>query len=214
MNAYENNQLTQYKNYVFEIFSLKNGVTIRADSDSVEVTTYQHALRNIACGLCGDLNDELTGDVKSAQECVMSSPGLAAYSYMLQDGRCAAIPDSQRETYAKESAQCLQASVSPSQVSDIFLDGRKNTKPTDVSTKRHIHQIEGSKVCISKRQVLVCSSDSVVAELVQEEMAFFCVARDAMGRGLERRSRRGDKIKGGEGLPTAYIGVVYVPKKC
>ena len=83
----QNNQLTQYKDDVFEIFSLKYGVTIRADSDSVEVTTYQHALRNIACGLCGDLNDEATGDVKSAEECVMSSPGLAAYSYMVEDGR-------------------------------------------------------------------------------------------------------------------------------
>ena len=101
---------------------------------------------------------------------------------MVEDGRCAGIPDSQRETYAKESVQCLQASVSPSQVSDIFLEGRKNTKPTKVSTKRHIHQIEGSKVCISKRQVLVCGSASLGAELVQEEMAFFCVARDVRGR--------------------------------
>merc|ERR1712240_317244 len=86
------NQIYLYEDGVYEIFSLRHGLTLRADSQSAEVKAFQGRLRNMACGLCGDLNDEKTADVVSAQQCVMSSPRLAAYSYMVEDGQCAGIP--------------------------------------------------------------------------------------------------------------------------
>merc|ERR1712112_583997 len=78
------NHITMYEDGVVEIHSVKYGMIIRADGISTQVVTFQQRLRNLACGLCGDLNDEKTADVRSAKQCVMSSPKLAAYSFMVE----------------------------------------------------------------------------------------------------------------------------------
>merc|ERR1712002_286439 len=64
------NQISLYEDGVYEIFSMRHGLTIRADSESAEVKAFHGRLRNLACGLCGDLNDEKTACVKSGQQCV------------------------------------------------------------------------------------------------------------------------------------------------
>merc|ERR1712180_7524 len=84
----KSNSVVLHEDGVFEIFSLKYGMAVRADHEAVEVKTFQWALRNLACGLCGDVNDEKTADLKSAGKCVMSQPKLAALSYMVEDGQC------------------------------------------------------------------------------------------------------------------------------
>merc|ERR1712029_437182 len=91
---------------VFEIFSLKYGMAVLADHEAVEVKTFQWALRNLACGLCGDMNDEKTADLKSAGKCVMSQPKLAALSYMVEDGQCEGIPAQLKPVYQKEASEC------------------------------------------------------------------------------------------------------------
>merc|ERR1719481_2501575 len=88
-NYYEDahTYLTSYKDGVYAIVSKLYGIAVYADGISLEVRTFQHSLRNQVCGLCGDLNDEKTADM-----CIMSSPQLAAYSYMVQDKTCKGIP--------------------------------------------------------------------------------------------------------------------------
>merc|ERR1719290_681109 len=66
------NRVVLYEDGVFEIFSLKYGMAVLADHAGVEVKTFQWALRNLACGLCGDMNDEKTADLKSAGNCIMT----------------------------------------------------------------------------------------------------------------------------------------------
>merc|ERR1712226_1349004 len=115
------NQVFLYEDGVYEIFSMKHGLTVRADSQSAEVKTIQGRLRNMACGLCGDLNDEQTADVPSAQQCVMSSPRLAAYSYMVADSQCAGIPARDKAAYQEESQKCVRKAIVPSKVYAMFL---------------------------------------------------------------------------------------------
>merc|ERR1712112_30877 len=67
----KSNRVVLHEDGVFEIFSLKYGMAVLADHEAVEVKTFQWALRNLACGLCGDMNDEKTADLKSAGKCVM-----------------------------------------------------------------------------------------------------------------------------------------------
>merc|ERR1711928_211947 len=57
--------VTSYEDGVYGVISKTYGIAVYTDGQSVEVQTYQHLLRNKACGLCGDLNDEKVGDVKS-----------------------------------------------------------------------------------------------------------------------------------------------------
>merc|ERR1711874_140977 len=114
------NHITMYEDGVVEIHSVKYGMIIRADGITTQVVTFQQRLRNLACGLCGDLNDEKTADVRSAQQCVMSHPRLAAYSFMVEDRKCAGIPTADRALFNKEAAQCVKKAVVPAKVYDIF----------------------------------------------------------------------------------------------
>merc|ERR1712200_292363 len=66
--------VTSYEDGVYGVISKTYGIAVYTDGQSVEVQSYQHLLRNKACGLCGDLNDEKVGDVKSPGSCIMSSP--------------------------------------------------------------------------------------------------------------------------------------------
>jgi len=115
-----NTHMKMYADGVVEITSTKYGMSVFADSQSVEVRTFQHVLRNRACGLCGDLNDEQTNDVKSAGQCIMSSPALAAYSYMLVDEQCDGIPTDKQRLYNKEVSTCQKKTVIPTKVTTIF----------------------------------------------------------------------------------------------
>merc|ERR1711874_323859 len=132
-------------------------------------------LRNLACGLCGDLNGEKVADVPSAKQCVMSSPKLAAYSYMVEDRKCAGIPVADKARFVKETEQCVRKEVIPAKVYDIFTDMHHASKRRQASLQ-HVVQRRGQEVCISKRQVKVCGIDAKPAEIMPREMPFLCVA--------------------------------------
>merc|ERR1712240_785407 len=186
------NQISLYEDGVFEIFSLMHGVTVRADSQSAEVKAFQGRLRNLACGLCGDLNDEKAADVVSAQQCVMSSPRLAAYSYMVADSQCAGIP---------------------AKVSDMFTNRQLSVKKVEAPL-RHIDMEHGQKICISVKQVPMCPTVSQPAEIVPMEMPFFCVAKTQEGRALQELAQSGEKITEAMRFPIAFSSTVQVPKRC
>jgi len=207
------NQITKYEDGVFEIQSLKYGMKIRSDSMSTQIITLQQKLRDLACGLCGDLNDEKIADVRSAKQCVMSSPKLAAYSYMVQDRKCSGIPSADKERYQRESEHCVRKEVIPSKVYDIFTTVHQSIKRMQ-TTLQNVVELRGQEVCISKRQVKVCGAESKPKDIVPREMPFFCVAADSEGRTLQRIVRRGEKIERAEKRPTAFTATVYEPRQC
>merc|ERR1712126_186746 len=62
----KNTYVTSYQDGVYAVVSNLYGIAVYCEEDRIQVQSYQHMLRNRACGLCGDLNDEKTADVKSA----------------------------------------------------------------------------------------------------------------------------------------------------
>ena len=97
---------------VVELSSVEYGLTVYADTETVEVKTYQHLLRDQSCGLCGDLNDEKTEDVKTEAQCIMSSPAMAAYSFMVKDNDCH-LPQQLQQKFDREVAACQKRTIVP-----------------------------------------------------------------------------------------------------
>merc|ERR1712112_764596 len=147
---------------------------------------FQWRLRNLACGLCGDLNDEKTVDVVSAQQCVMSSPRLAAYSYMVADSQCAGIPAQDKAVYQEEVRNCVRKAVVASMVSKVFME----------------------------RQVSMCPSISQSAEIVPMQMPFFCLPKTQEGRSLQQLAQTGEKITEATRFPIAFTSTVHAPRRC
>jgi hypothetical protein len=206
-------KVTMFEDGVYKIVSLKYGMAVLADREAAEVKTYQHALRNLACGLCGDLNDEKTVDIRSADQCVMSSHKLAAYSYMVQDHVCAGIPTSDLAVYHKETNACIKKKTVLTKVMEVFHSKHMSTKMNQVYTKHMVVEV-GQKICLCKEQVKVCGADSQPMEYVRREMDFFCVPRDREGAILERMAHMGEKIANVEKYPTEFTRTVYEARSC
>merc|ERR1719466_176234 len=115
-----NTYLTSYKDGVYAIVSQLYGIAVYADGESLEVRTFQHSLRNQACGLCGDLNDEKTAEMKSAGMCIMSSPQLAAYSYMVPDNTCKGVPTEHLNQFQAETEKCTKKVLVPTKVTEVL----------------------------------------------------------------------------------------------
>merc|ERR1712055_565454 len=172
------------------IHAIRHGLMIRADSMSAQVATFQHRLRNLAIGLCGDLNDEKAADVK-----------------------CAGIPTADRERFQRENERCVKKEVVLSKVYDIFTAMHQAGKRMQTSLQ-HVAQQQGQQICISKRQVKVCGNDAKPKEIVPREMPFFCVAADKQGHTLQRMAQMGERIERAQKLPTAFTATVYEPRQC
>jgi len=203
----ENTYITSYEDGVFAIVSKLYGLSIFADIDRVEVRTFQHRWRNQACGLCGDLNDEKTADLKSAGNCIMSDPKLAAFSYMVADNKCQGMPDKYKTMYQTEAAKCIKKKLVPTKVTEIF-------KQKQFPTMRHIVDVKTHKVCISKTRVNVCKPLTIPKEIIGKKVAFFCLPRDAKGETLRRVAERGGRIENAKMFPNKYIKEVAQPIKC
>ena len=164
-----NTFVSSYEDGVYAIVSKLYGMSVYADKDSIEVNTFQHLFRNKACGLCGDLNDEKTADIKSAGECIMSSPKLSAYSYMIED-QCEGIPPEDRQKYRDETQMCLKKETIPTDVSKVF-----NHKLA--SYEKHLSEERNNKICISKEKVNICNSSSSPKEVTNKKVrsSFFFI---------------------------------------
>jgi hypothetical protein len=206
-------KITLYEDGVYEIFSPKYSLTVRTNGHSLEVVIFQERFRNLACGLCGDLNDERTADVKSAAGCIMSRPGLAALSYMVLDGRCAGIPTVDLEAYRREAASCIQEEVVPTKVNNIFLKSSKKHL-REAAIKKHLDMVDGSRICFSREMVRVCGLDGQPAGVTARQVPFFCVGRDQEGSTLQRIAQRGERIPRATTFPTAFTRVIYEPTDC
>merc|ERR1712133_33772 len=209
----KSNRVVLHEDGVFEIFSLKYGMAVLADHEAVEVKTFQWALRNLACGLCGDMNDEKTADLKSAGKCVMSQPKLAALSYMVEDGQCEGIPAQLKPVYQKEASECKKVEVVPAKVLDLFQHMQRQNKVS--SMLKHIVIEMGQKICISKQQIKVCGSQGSPKGIMQQrEVELFCLPKDREGMTMRQMAESGDKIERASSYPTESVAIVYEPEMC
>jgi len=202
-----NTYLTSYKDGVYAIVSKLYGIAVFADGESLEVRTFQHSLRNKACGLCGDLNDEKTADMKSASMCIMSSPQLAAYSYMVPDNTCKGVPTEHLNQFKAETDKCAKKVLVPTKVTEVL-------QQKTVIAQKHLVEESINQVCMSKKQIPVCAPSTVPKEVVLEEVPFFCVPKDTAGATLMRIAEHGEKIQSVEEYPTIFVKKVSHPIRC
>merc|ERR1719209_1919529 len=202
-----NTYLTSYKDGVYAIVSQLYGIAVYADGESLEVRTFQHSLRNQACGLCGDLNDEKTADMKSAGMCIMSSPQLAAYSYMVPDNTCKGVPTEHLNQFHAETEKCAKKVPVPTKVIEVL-------QQKTIIAQKHLVEESVNKVCMSKMQIPVCAPSTVPKEVVIVEVPFFCVPKDTAGATLMRVAEHGEKIQNVEEYPTIFVKKVSHPISC
>jgi len=202
-----NTYLTSYKDGVYAIVSQLYGIAVYADGESLEVRTFQHSLRNQACGLCGDLNDEKTADMKSAGMCIMSSPQLAAYSYMVPDNSCKGVPTEHLNQFQAETEKCAKKVLVPTKVTEVMQQKK-------IIALKHLVEESTNKVCVSKMQIPVCAPSTAPKEVVMKEVPFFCVPKDTFGATMMRIAEHGEKIQNVEEYPTMFVKKVSHPIKC
>jgi len=203
----KNTYVTSYQDGVYAVVSNLYGIAVYCEEGRIQVQSYQHMLRNRACGLCGDLNDEKTADVKSAGGCIMSSNKLASYSYMIQGSSCQGIPSQDQQKYNEETQQCLKKETVQTPVTKIYEE--KQT-----ISQKHLSEEKDNKICISKERVNVCQSNSSPQEITKKKVQYFCISKDTKGAKLQRMAEQGDLIQGCQQYPTSFERTVYEPKKC
>merc|ERR1712168_1037074 len=83
VNGLEILHIKRYEDDVYAIHAVQQHLMVLFDGKHAQIFG-SPLMRSRAVGLCGDLNAEVTADLKT--------PQLAAYSYMIQEPTCQRIP--------------------------------------------------------------------------------------------------------------------------
>ena len=220
-----NEYLCQHKNYydnvdtyvsnskdgVYSIVAGKYGVEVVADGERMEVKSYQHQFRNQVTGLCGDLNGEKTADLKSGKKCTMTSPRLAASSFMLVDGKCRGISQEIKSQLNRQQQKCVKKIEVPTKVSSLFQT-ISAAKPA--VQLRHLIQESQGLTCFSKEMVRVCQG-SYPKTIEAKQAEFVCKASSsAAAQYLKRRAMAGELIEELTYQPTSRYEMIHAPSQC
>jgi len=199
----------RYMDGVYTIYSVKYGVEVLADGERLEVLTPQHIFRNRVSGLCGDLNGEWVADVKTGKQCVVSKPKTAAFSFLIENGKCQGIPQHEKTELEREQQRCIREEVWPTTVVELY-QRLLETRPQP--EQKHIIQEFQGKTCISKSMVRVCPK-SHPKHVQSEQVGFTCVSGPS-AEIYKRRVESGDLVEELLYRPAEYVKTIYVPKQC
>ena len=94
----------------------------------------------------------------------MSSPKLAAYSYMVADNKCKGIPAEDLKQYQEETAKCVKKQLVPTKVTQVWQQKK-------LVSMKHLIEESTNKVCISKLRVNVCGNSVVPKEIIMKEVS-------------------------------------------
>jgi len=209
-------------------------LTVLTDGVSVEVVAPQ-VLKSRAAGLCGDMNGEISADLKTPRMCIMK-PKLAALSYMLNKSgssslfpTCSGIPSEVREEFERESRKCTKEQIIPTPVMKLYERISSLNMPT---ISAHVVEKQLSQVCISKQMLKVCSSQSsstlvpgvsMTGRLMSKPLSikpksveFVCIERPStIAHSLVNRALAGESLNMElNQLPIAYRKVEFEPVVC
>merc|ERR1712137_628395 len=146
----------RFEDNVVSVHVPEQGLKVLSNGSRIEVVAPQ-LLKSRTVGLCGDMNGEVSADLKTPGMCVMM-PCLAAITYMLNKSgsesgfeRCSGLsglPSGLKQEFQRESTQCSRETIIPTPVSKLYERISILNKPTGMS---HIVDKQSTKLCISKQ---------------------------------------------------------------
>merc|ERR1712112_362104 len=209
----------RFEDNVVSIYVPEQGLKVLSDGSRIEIVAPQ-LLKSRTVGLCGDMNGEVTADLKTPGMCVMR-PRLAAITYMLNKSgsesgfeRCSGLsglPSGLKQEFQRESTQCSRETIIPTPVSKLYERISVLNKPTGMS---HIVDKQSTKLCISKQMVKTCLSKPL--SIKQKSVEFVCISQpSALARSLEKRALSGESLfQEISQLPTVFRKVEFEPVAC
>merc|ERR1719259_923173 len=206
----------RFEDNVVSVYVPEQGLKVLSNGSRIEVVAPQ-LLKSRTVGLCGDMNGEVSADLKTPGMCVMR-PRLAAITYMLNKSgsasgfeRCSGIPSTLKTEFQTESAQCARETVIPTPVSKLYERISILNRPAGMT---HVVGKQSTKLCISKQMVKTCLSKPL--SIKQKSVEFSCVSHPSMlSRSLEKRALAGESLIQEIGqLPTVFRKVEFEPVAC
>jgi hypothetical protein len=214
--------IKRYKDNVYYVYFVKEGLLILFDGENIEVSPSQ-ILKARACGLCGDLDHENTADLKTPQTCLTSKPRFAAYSYMLLLESCSGIPSQDKSQYDAEILQCARPEIIPTNLEKLTAIVARKSFVTKPLIAQHIVKKESGRTCISVQRVKVCSkinklevNEPKPVKVVKKLVQYVCLASPSISaQSLEQRALAGETLDMlSIGKPITYANVEYEPVVC
>merc|ERR1712058_64720 len=199
-----------FQDGVVSVHVPEQGLKVLSNGSRIEVVAPQ-LLKSRTVGLCGDMNGEVSADLKTPGMCVMR-PRLAAITYMLNKSgsesgfeRCSGLsglPSGLKQEFERESTQCSRETIIPTPVSKLYERISVLNKPTGMS---HIVDKQSTKLCISKP-----------LSIKQKSVEFVCVSQPStLARSLEKRALSGESLfQEISQLPTVFRKVEFEPVAC
>jgi len=226
--------IKRHADNVYVVSVPSQSLTVVTDGESIEVIAPQ-VLKSRAAGLCGDMNGEISADLKTPGMCIMK-PQLAALTYILNKSgsspsfpSCSGIPSELRAEFEVESKTCIKEEIIPTPVNELLERISSLDKPTITA---HVVEKKLSQVCISRQMIKVCPSQSsplvsgasmTSGRLMSKPLSikpklveFVCVARPStLAQSLVNRALAGESLYlAVSQLPTVYSKVEYEPLVC
>merc|ERR1711972_921933 len=153
-------------------------------------------LKSRTVGLCGDMNGERSGDLKTPGMCVLR-PRLAALSFVLNKSgaqagfeRCSGLPAALKEEFVRESTKCPREVIIPTPVSKLYEHISGLSIPTGM---KHIVDKQSNQLCVPKQMVKTCLSKPV--SIKRKSVEFACIPQPSVkASSLEKRALSGESL--------------------
>ena len=180
-----------------------DGVTVEIE-DTKLIKTGDHS------GLCGSLDGDKRGDLKTAQQCVAQSERAAALSFRVPQD-CSALSDEHKWIQSREQVRCEPVESEDSQVTKLYAD-----KLHQCSQQRHSVVHQGDRLCISQIPVVECRRGCVPEGLATKTIGFSCLPanRDRVNRLYEDKVRRGEQLPELKTMDKDFSAEMEVPVSC
>merc|ERR1711973_354748 len=190
----------RFEDNVVSVYVPEQGLKVLSNGSRIEIVAPQ-LLKSRTVGLCGDMNGEITADLKTPGMCVMR-PRLAAITYMLNKSgsesgfeRCSGLsglPSGLKQEFQRESTRCSRETIIPTPVSKLYERISVLNKPTGMS---HIVDKQSTKL---------------------KSVEFACISQPStLARSLEKRALSGESLfQEISQLPTVFRKVEFEPVAC
>jgi len=161
-------------------------------------------------GLCGSLDGDESGDLRTAQQCVAQSEQAAALSFRVQKD-CSELSEEYKLIKSREQTKCYRVESEDSYVTKLYAD-----KLHECSQQRHSVVRQGDRLCISQIPVVECGSGCVPHGLATKTIGFSCLPanRDRVNRLYEDKVRRGEQLPELKTMDKDFSAEMEVPVSC